>query len=219
MNRRLKWLCRIAISLSLAMGFTSIQPGGAALATESEVKPQSRPRHPLRDPQPPKKKVRIPSQSGKFALTFPAADWSVIENDTDEQNQSYDLSLRHKNGTSFVRAHLDRRDNRGIEGSLIKESNQAKYLLEYDPESVEPKISTEDYEAEALFCGRKRQGPAGRACSLVKVALHGREVVKIHSLIDAETPLARKRLQEEVEAIFASLELIEMLPIDSAAKP
>lgn len=174
---------------------------------------------PDRPAPPPKEMTRSQSASGKFALTFPTLDWIMIENDRDEENRTYDLSLKHRNGSSFVRAHIGRRDNRGIEGSLIRESAQAKYLIEYDPQSVDPEISTEDYQASAVFCGRRRQGPARRACSRVKVALHGREVVKLYSLIDADTPRARKTRAAEVSAIFESLELLPPLQVDSKVLP
>lgn len=198
-----------ALTLLFALSMSLTQPDRQALASDSDSNLRPPPSRPGSEPQSPKETRRVPSESGRFALTFPTADWIVIQGDQDEQGQNYDLTLRHRYGASFVRAHHGRRDNRGIEGSLIEESAQAKYLIEYDPESVDPEISTEDYQASAVFCGRRRQGPARRACSLVKVALHGREVVKIHSLIDADTPLARKRLQAEVEAIIESLELIE----------
>ena len=50
----------------------------------------------------------------------------------------------------------------------------------------------------------------------MKVVLHGREVIQIHSLIDSDTPRARQRLQAEVQDIVASLELLE--PIQGNAK-
>ena len=150
---------------ALLLFFTlSLSP---ALAADSDSNVRPPPLRPGSEPQPPKETRRVPSESGRFALTFPTADWIVVESDKDEQGQSYDLTIRHRDGDSFVRAHRGRRDNRGIEGSLIAESNQAKYLIEYDPETVDPDISTENYEASALFCGRRRQGPARRACSLV----------------------------------------------------
>ena len=204
--RRSLW---VAAMLVVATGALSAVPAAPLSAAESEVKRPALPLRPDRAPPKPQEKIRRTSESGRFALTYPTPEWFVVPDDRDEQDQRYDLTLRHRDGASFIRAHRGRRNNRGIEGSLIQESKQAKYLIDYEPETVAPEISTEDYEASALFCGRRRQGPARRACSLVKVVLHGREVIQIHSLIDADTPRARKRLQSEVEAIVDSLELIE----------
>lgn len=149
--------------------------------------------------------VRAISESGSFAVVLPNSDWVIVRGETDDRGKPLDLMLRHRDGQSFVKGRLARRHNRGIEGSLINESQQAKYLIHYDPESVEPELSDEDYTGSALFCGRLRQGPARRACSLVRVTLHGRQVIQLHSLIAADTPLARKRIQAQVETIFDSL--------------
>lgn len=195
---------------------TTVPTSGPPLAADSATPRPALPLRPDKAPPEPQKKMRSLSDSGRFALTHGTPEWFVVPNDQDEQNQTYDLTLRHRDGDSFIRAHRGRRNNRGIEGSLIQESNQAKYLIDYEPETVAPEISTEDYEASALFCGRRRQGPARRACSLVKVVLHGREVIQIHSLIDSDTPRARQRLQAEVQDIVASLELLE--PIQGNAK-
>ena len=208
MKSNLRGFLFVAAGL-MAGGLLDGLPSGLAHAAEAEERPSELPLRPGQEAPDPDPKRRALSESGRFALTFPASDWFVVPGDEDEQKRRYDLTLRHRDGASFVRAHRARRDNRGIEGSLIKESEQAKYLIQYDPENVAPEVSTEDYEASALFCGRRRQGPARRACSLVKVVLHGREVIRIHSLIDADTPRARKRLQTQVEAIVESLERLE----------
>lgn len=171
--------------------------------------PPERPIRPGTPPPPQVEKERVVSSSQSFALSFPNKDWTVLSDPDENQEEIFELRLQHRNGEAFIHGRTGKRDPRGIKGSLIDESRQAKYLLEYDPETVESVISQEDYTGSALFCGRRRQGPARRACVLVAVALNGRSVVKIHALIDADTPRARNQLQAEVEDIFQSLERLK----------
>ena len=120
-----------------------------------------------------------------------------------------DLAVYHRGGGAWVKGRLARRSNRGVEGALIDEATHAKYLIDYDPEDVAIHLSTETYRGSALYCGRLRQGNARKACSLVAVALHGRQMVRLHSLIDATTPGQRQKLLAEVENAFAGLRLLE----------
>ena len=120
---------------------TTVPTSGPPLAADSATPRPALPLRPDKAPPEPQKKMRSLSDSGRFALTHGTPEWFVVPNDQDEQNQTYDLTLRHRDGDSFIRAHRGRRNNRGIEGSLIQESNQAKYLIDYEPETVAPKTT------------------------------------------------------------------------------
>lgn len=148
------------------------------------------------------------SRSGTFALEFPGEDWYGVNPDASADLTGIDLAVYHRSGRAWVKGRLARRSNRGVEGALIDEATHAKHLVEYDPEDVEVHLSTETYRGSALYCGRLRQGKARKACSLVAVALHGRQMVRLHSLVDATTPARRQRLLAEVRSAFASLRLL-----------
>lgn len=152
--------------------------------------------------------VRIVSVSGAFALTFPGREWFAVDPRTHPELEGLDLAVYHKAGDAWLKGRLARRSNRGVEGALIDEAQQAKYLIQYDPDSVELELSEANYRGSAVYCGRLRQGTARKACSRVSVALHGRQMVQLHSLVDARTPRLRKRLLAEIDAAFASLELL-----------
>jgi hypothetical protein len=141
-------------------------------------------------------------------LTFPNREWFAVDPRTDPRFVELDLAVFHSGGNAWVKGRLARRSNRGVEGALIDEARQAKYLIHYDPETVETEVSLETYRGSALYCGRLRQGTARKACSLVGVALHGRRMVRLHALVDAKTPSQRAQLLAEVEAAFASLHLL-----------
>ena len=152
------------------------------------------------------------SRSGSFALEFPAKDWYAATPRTSDEDADLDLAVYHRGGGAWVKGRLARRSNRGVEGALIDEARHAKYLLDYDPDEVEVNLSTETYRGSALYCGRLRQGKARRACSLVAVVLHGRQMVRLHSLVDAATPSQRQKLLAEIEGAFASLRLTTPSP-------
>ena len=152
------------------------------------------------------------ARSGSFRLTFPNREWYAVDPRNHPRLGKLDLAVYHAGGRAWVKGRLARRSNRGVEGALIDEAAEAKYLVAYDPDTVETKVSLEDYRGSALYCGRLRQGNANRACSLVVVALHGRQMIRLHSLVDAKTTRQRERLLAEVEAAFASLELLPAPP-------
>ncbi len=152
------------------------------------------------------------SRSGAFALTFPGPEWFSVDPDSEPEDRDYDLVVHHPSGGAWVKGRLARRSNRGIEGSLIEEASHAKYLIDYEPDRVTTRISPDSYRASALYCGRRRQGIAREACSLVLVTLHGRRMVQLHSLVDAATPRRRENLQRQVEAAFESLRLLDSGP-------
>ena len=148
------------------------------------------------------------SVSGAFALTFPGGEWFAVDPRTHPELEGLDLAVYHKGGDAWLKGRLARRSNRGVEGALIDEAQEAKYLIQYDPDSVELELSEANYRGSAVYCGRLRQGTARKACSRVGVALHGRQMVQLHSLVDARTPRLRAQLLAEIDAAFASLELI-----------
>ncbi len=152
--------------------------------------------------------VRIVSVSGAFALTFPGREWFAVDPRTHPELEGLDLAVYHKAGDAWLKGRLARRSNRGVEGALIDEAQEAKYLIQYDPDSVELELSEANYRGSAVYCGRLRQGTARKACSRVGVALHGRQMVQLHSLVDARTPRLRERLLAEIDSAFASLELL-----------
>jgi len=156
------------------------------------------------------------SRSGSFALEFSAEGWYAVDPGAAPDLAGFDLAVYHRAGGAWVKGRLARRSNRGVEGALIDEAAQAKYLIQYDPEDVDVRLSSENYRGSALYCGRLRQGKARKACSLVAVALHGRQMVRLHSLIDATTPRQRERLLAEVERAFAGLRLL--MPSEPDAK-
>ncbi|MCS5638626.1 MAG: hypothetical protein NZ990_19115 [Myxococcota bacterium] len=148
------------------------------------------------------------SQSGSFALEFSGDGWYAVDPEAASDLAGFDLAVYHRGGGAWVKGRLARRSDRGVEGALIDEATHAKYLIDFEPEDVDIQLSTETYRGSALYCGRLRQGKARKACSLVAVALHGRRMVRLHSLIDATTPRARQRLLAEVESAFANLHLL-----------
>lgn len=155
------------------------------------------------------------SRSGSFALEFSGGDWYAVDPEAASDLAGFDLAVYHRGGGAWVKGRLARRSDRGVEGALIDEATHAKYLIDYEPEDVDVQLSTETYRGSALYCGRLRQGKARKACSLVAVVLHGRRMVRLHSLIDATTPRARERLLAQVESAFANLHLLA--PKDSGA--
>ena len=168
------------------------------------------PPSPLEPEGPPtaSKSIRIVSVSGAFALTFPGPEWYAVNPEIHPEFEGLDLAVFHKSGGAWLKGRLARRSNRGVEGALIDEARQAKYLIQYDPDSVKMELSEADYRGSAVYCGRRRQGTARKACSRVGVALHGRQMVQLHSLVDAPTPRLRERLLAEIDSAFASLELL-----------
>ena len=152
--------------------------------------------------------IRVVSVSGAFALTFAGGEWFAVDPRTNPELEGLDLAVYHKGGDAWLKGRLARRSNRGVEGALIAEARQAKYLIQYDPDAVEMELSESDYRGSAVYCGRLRQGTARKACSRVSVALHGRQMVQLHSLVDARTPRQREALLAEIDAAFASLELL-----------
>ncbi len=157
--------------------------------------------------------------SETFAMTFPGEGWFSVLPSSDAEFKGLDLAVYHRGGSAWVKARLARRSNRGVEGSLIDEATEAKYLIRYDPATVRTKISLETYSGSALYCGRLRQGSGRKACSLVAVALHGRKMIRLHSLVDAKTPRQREVLLGQVEAAFASLQRFEILPAGTEKTP
>jgi hypothetical protein len=163
--------------------------------------------------------LRVMAVSEAFAMTFPGEGWFSVLPSSDAEFKGLDLAVYHRGGSAWVKARLARRSNRGVEGSLIDEATEAKYLIQYDPATVRTKISLETYSGSALYCGRLRQGTARKACSLVAVALHGRKMIRLHSLVDAKTPRQREVLLAQVEAAFASLQRFEIAPSGTEKVP
>ncbi|MDE0887277.1 MAG: hypothetical protein OSB70_17275 [Myxococcota bacterium] len=155
------------------------------------------------------------SQSGTFSLTFPGSNWFAVKPETRPELAGLDLAVFRIGGGGWVKGRLTRRSNRGVEGALIDEAENAKYLIQYEPNAVETNLSLGAYRGSALYCGRLRQGSARKACSLVAVRLHGRRMIRLHSLVDAKTPRLRAAIQAEVESAFLSL---QTAPSSSPAK-
>ena len=155
--------------------------------------------------------LRVVADSARFALTFPGKGWFAVDPQSEARFAGLDLAVFHREGGAWLKGRLARRSNRGVEGALIDEAAHVKYLVNYDPESVETEISLENYRGSALYCGRLRQGSARKACALVAVALHGRQMVRIHALVDAKTPRRRDALLSELQRALASLELLDPL--------
>ena len=148
------------------------------------------------------------ANSARFALTFPGPGWFDVDPESEARFAGLDLVVFHRDGGAWLKARLARRSNRGVEGALIDEAVHVKYLVNYDPEDVETDISLENYRGSALYCGRLRQGSARKACALVAVSLHGRQMVRLHALVDAKTPRRRQALLSELQRALASLELL-----------
>jgi hypothetical protein len=157
--------------------------------------------------------------SEAFAMTFPGEGWFSVLPSSDAEFKGLDLAVYHRAGGAWVKARLARRSNRGVEGALIDEAIEAKYLIQYDPATVRTEISLETYSGFALYCGRLLQGTARKACSLVAEALHGRKMIRLHSLVDAKTPRQREVLLAQVEAAFASLQRFEIAPSGTEKVP
>jgi len=155
--------------------------------------------------------LRVVADSARFALTFPGKGWFAVDPQSEARFAGLDLAVFHREGGAWLKGRLARRSNRGVEGALIDEAVHVKYLVNYDPENVETEISLENYRGSALYCGRLRQGSARKACALVAVALHGRQMVRIHALVDAKTPRRRDALLSELQRALASLELLDPL--------
>jgi hypothetical protein len=153
--------------------------------------------------------LRVVANSARFALTFPGEGWFAVDPQSEARFAGLDLAVFHREGGAWLKGRLARRSNRGVEGALIDEAVHVKYLVNYDPENVETEISVENYRGSALYCGRLRQGSARKACALVAVALHGRQMVRIHALVDAKTPRRRDALLSELQRALASLELLD----------
>jgi hypothetical protein len=153
--------------------------------------------------------LRVVADSARFALTFPGKGWFVVDPQSEARFAGLDLAVFHREGGAWLKGRLARRSNRGVEGALIDEAVHVKYLVNYDPENVETEISVENYRGSALYCGRLRQGSARKACALVAVALHGRQMVRIHALVDAKTPRRRDALLSELQRALGSLELLD----------
>ncbi|HIG00338.1 MAG TPA: hypothetical protein EYQ66_03375 [Myxococcales bacterium] len=153
--------------------------------------------------------LRVVADSARFALTFPGKGWFAVDSQSEARFAGLDLAVFHREGGAWLKGRLARRSNRGIEGALIDEAVHVKYLVNYDPENVETEISLENYRGSALYCGRLRQGSARKACALVAVALHGRQMVRIHALVDAKTPRQRDTLLSELQRALASLEILD----------
>ena len=163
--------------------------------------------------------LTVVAVSESFAMTFPGNDWFSALPSENPKFEGLDLAVYNRSGGAWVKARLARRSNRGVEGSLIDEASEAKYLIQYDPATVRTEISLENYSGSALYCGRLRQGSARKACSLVAVVLHGHKMIRLHSLIDAKTPRQREVLLSQVETAFASLERLGGLPAGEMAGP
>jgi hypothetical protein len=161
--------------------------------------------------------LRVVADSARFALTFPGKGWFAVDPQSEALFAGLDLAVFHREGGAWLKGRLARRSNRGVEGALIDEAVHVKYLVNYDPENVETEISLENYRGSALYCGRLRQGSARKACALVAVALHGRQMVRIHALVDAKTPRRRDTLLNELQRTLASLELLDPLPTQPGA--
>ncbi|MDG2335517.1 MAG: hypothetical protein P8Q97_14965 [Myxococcota bacterium] len=165
--------------------------------------------------QGPARESTFVSQSGMFSLTLPGTNWFAVRPDTRPELAGLDLAVFRIGGGGWIKGRLARRSNRGVEGALIDEAVHAKYLIEYEPDAVETNLSLDAYRGSALYCGRLRQGSARKACSLVAVQLHGRQMIRLHSLVDAKTPRLRAVIQAEVEAALSSL---QTAPFASPAK-
>jgi hypothetical protein len=162
--------------------------------------------------------LTVVAVSESFAMTFPGQDWFSVLPSKDPKFEGLDLAVYNRSGRAWVKARLARRSSRGVEGSLIDEASEAKYLIQYDPATVRTEISMDNYSGSALYCGRLRQGSARKACSLVAVVLHGHKMIRLHSLIDAKTPRQREVLLNQVETAFASLERLGDLPAGEKAE-
>ena len=158
---------------------------------------------------------RLVARSGTFALTFPNQEWFAVDPDERPDLAGLDIAVYRAGGGGWVKGRLARRSNRGVEGALIDEASHAKYLIEYEPDTVRTELSLETYRGSALYCGRLRHGSAREACSLVAVRLHGRQMIRLHSLVDAKTPRMRKAILAEIESAFASLETIPPASVKS----
>lgn len=119
----------------------------------------------------------------------------------------FDLHLSHSADGSWIKGRTGSRSPDGIRGVLRDESARAKAMIDYAPDEVVVDVSLETYRASALFCGRLRGGAPRHCCSLVHVALHGQETVRLHSLIIASTPMQRDRLVRDFARVMDSLTL------------
>ena len=170
----------------------------------------------------PRASFRMLSNSKRFSLVLPepgasgsprpmspvptASRWNRV-NTANPAYSRFDLHALHYPEGSWIKGHVGRRSRDGMRGVLRAEEAYAKQLIEYSPDEVLVDVSLETYRASALYCGRLRGSGARNCCSLVHVALHGSETVRLHSLIVASTPLQRDVILREFASVMSTLTL------------
>lgn len=166
--------------------------------------------------------IRIISNSRQFSLLVPnstfqttprpsnqtkvVSRWSPI-NTANPSYTAFDLDLAHLPEGSWIKGHVGRKSRDGMRGALRAEEAYAKQLIDYSPDEVLVDVSLDTYRASALYCGRLRGSTPRHCCSLVHVALHGSETVRLHSLIVASTPVQRDAVLREFARVMGTLEL------------
>jgi len=167
--------------------------------------------------------IRITSNSGKFSLDVASPTtargaphrhsslsrdsyWNPL-NTANPQLTRFDLDLMHNPEGSWIKGHMGGKSRDGMRGVLRAEQTYAKDLIDAKPEDISTHVSLESYRASALYCGTLRHSTPRHCCSLVHVALHGDETVRLHSLIVATTESERDALVREVATVLETLSL------------
>ncbi len=158
---------------------------------------------------PGRKFKRTLSGSGKFSLNVPAYTWRQ-RSQTHRLHSGFGLLLEEPKTGMWLRGRIGPRTSSGIGGVLAHENAYAKMLIDFRPENAEAEVSLETYRGSAIFCGSLKWRKLRPACSLVFVALHGRETVRFHGLVQSKDPAEIGAMLEEMASLLSTLQLHEV---------
>ena len=146
------------------------------------------------------------SGSGKFSLNVPSYTWRQ-RSQTNRLHSGFGLLLEGPKTGMWLRGRIGPRTSSGIGGVLAHENSYAKMLIDFRPENAEAEVSLETYRGSAIFCGSLKGRKLRPACSLVFVALHGRETVRFHGLVQSKNPTEIDAMLEEMASLLSTLQL------------